>query len=476
MMQTPMPPSMCLRCLKRSLNAIETSIPNNAIQRSAFSTTTSLSAQPVQKKKGVVAKPASRAGKTLRLNKNKRASTTRPPAVGERKALRKRVVLSNTNALEIQGLPDLDVGNINSQVLQKYQGSVLGLKNPTVDALRAAEAFKPTQGWSLFRRPATLIRKETVDVAGDIEWVAAAKAGRTVRKVIYGERDSGKSVLQLQAMAMASLRNWVVVHIPEAQDLVNAHTSYEPIETEDGTMYVQPHYTAKLLDNIAKANRNLLETLKMKQQHKLPISLPANSTLLKLAELGARDPDAAWPVWQAFWTELTAPGDDLPPVFYSLDGFDHVSRLSAYLNSDVQPIHAHELTLVKHFIDMLSGKTPLPNGGVMLAAVSESNKASAHTLHHCIKRNEAIQSKKPAPAGDPYVAYDKWVQDAVATVGVTKLKGLSKEEARGVMQYYAQSGMLRNGVTENLVSETWTLSGGGIIGQIERGTVQALRA
>lgn len=471
-----MPSSMCLRCLKPSLTSIKTPAATlNAALRAAFSTSDSLHAQAVKKKGAVVAKATGKATKTLRLTRNKRVANTRPPAVGERKALRKKLVLSNTNALEIKGLPDFDSRNIPTEVLQKSEQKVLGLQNATVDALRALEAFKPTQGWSLFRRPATLVRKETVELAGDMEWIMEAPSGRTVRKLLYGERGSGKSLLQLQALAMASLRNWIVVHIPEAKDLTNAHTAYEPVETEHGTMYVQPRYTAKLLENTAKANETILEKAIVRQQHSLPFALPPRCTLLRLAQLGARDPDCAWPVWQALWAEFNASGARLPPLLYALDGFDHISRDSAYLNPNVKPIHAHELGLVNHFIHLLSGMTALPNGGMILAAVSESNRASAHTLHRAIKRNQAIQRKKTPPSWDPYIAHDKRVQEAMKTVGVTKVPGLSKDEARGVMEYYARSGMLRSTVTEGLVSEAWTLSGGGIIGQIEKGTVKAMR-
>ncbi|CZT18162.1 related to ribosomal protein [Ramularia collo-cygni] len=479
-MQPGMSSSMCLRCLRRSLGQIESSQPANAtaVSRAAFSTSSSLSAQPV-KKKAVAGRPAASAGKTLRLTKNKRAATTRPPAIGERRELRKRVVLSNTNALEVK-LQDLKTATTRSSQLHELQGKVLGVGKETVDALSALEVFKPTQGWSLFHRPATLVRKETVEISGDIEWIAEALSkpdipSRTVRKVLFGERGSGKSVLQLQALAMASLRKWVVVHIPEAKDLTNAHTSYQPITTPDGTIYIQPHYTAKLLGNIAKANQEVLAKLKMTKDHKLPMQLPPKTTLARLAELGANDPEVAWPVWEALWSELLAKdnGQQLPPVVFCLDGVDHVMRLSAYLNPEAEPIHAHELALVRHFVGILSGKTALPNGGMVLAATSESNRAAAHTLDHCLQRNLAIQEEKEPPIWDPYTAHDKWVQEAMETVRAQKVLGLSKAEARGIMEYYAHSGMMRQTVTDGLVSEKWTLAGGGIIGQVENGSVRA---
>jgi small subunit ribosomal protein S29 len=49
---------------------------------------------------------------------------------------------------------------------------------------------------------------------------------------------------------------------------------------------------------------------------------------------------------------------------------------------------------------------------------------------------------------------------------------LSKAEAKGLMEYYAMSGVLRGSVTERFVSEKWSLSGGGIIGELESAAVR----
>lgn len=217
--RTPIPnmaSSICLRCLSRPLVQAEQTVARPAIasQASSFSTSTPLSANP-PKKKGAPIGLAKKGGTSYKQGRvggkaGKSAGGARNAGSGERKMLRKRVVLSNTNALEIQGMQDFtaenlaDAGRLNQ---------VMGLSNETVDALRANEAFKPTQGWSMFRRPATLVRKETVDMGQLVE-----KAEKnTARKVIYGDRGSGKSVLMLQAMAMAHLKNWVVIHIPEGK-------------------------------------------------------------------------------------------------------------------------------------------------------------------------------------------------------------------------------------------------------------------
>ena len=186
--------SICSRCISRSYLSIETptisSPAVNAVQRAAFSTTPSLAANP-PKKKGAVAKPTSRQGTTLRLSKNKRETTGRPPAPGERKALRKKIVLSNTNALEVQGLQELNVENGKAAKLAEFEGQVLGLTDENVEALRALDAFKHTQGWNLFRRPATVIRKDTVAIARALE---DAESGKKVfKRVLFGEKEIGRA-------------------------------------------------------------------------------------------------------------------------------------------------------------------------------------------------------------------------------------------------------------------------------------------
>lgn len=98
---------------------------------------------------------------------------------------------------------------------ENLRGHVLGIPGPVVDQLRAVEAFKVAQGWPLFRRPAMLMRKDTLELAKDIEDISARTQDKIIRRVLVGERGSGKTVMLLQAMTMAFLKGWVVINIPE---------------------------------------------------------------------------------------------------------------------------------------------------------------------------------------------------------------------------------------------------------------------
>lgn len=135
--------------------------------------------------------------------------------IGERKALRKRIVLSNTNALEVQGIQDL---NLHNMAEQSQIGQVLGLNGGLLDQLREINAFKPTQNWNMFRKPGTLIRRESVELARTLMDVMAGYAEdkpRTVRQIVAGDRGTGKSLMLLQVAAMAFLNEWVVINVPE---------------------------------------------------------------------------------------------------------------------------------------------------------------------------------------------------------------------------------------------------------------------
>ena len=75
---------------------------------------------------------------------------------------------------------------------------------------------------------------------------------------------------------------------------------------------------------------------------------------------------------------------------------------------------------------------------------------------------------------DPFKKYDERVLGVFQRGGmqVKRMEGLSKEEARGLMEYWARSGVVRHTVDEGYVGEKWSLSGGGCVGELERAVVR----
>lgn len=227
--------SICWRCLStpsphQTLRQATLRSPHiTHIPALAFSTTPISHRIPVSAGQKTGAKIAPRKGtKTLIIGKKKQVADNRArrPAPGERKALRKRIVLSNVNALSVPDMQDINEENMFDR---RLEGKVLGLSNDLVDRLRAVEAFKSSQGWGLFSRPGTLMRRETLDMGKMVADMSSGDGARkTVRKVVVGERGSGKSIMLLQGMAMAMLKGWTVINLPEGTYLCLLYVENTP--------------------------------------------------------------------------------------------------------------------------------------------------------------------------------------------------------------------------------------------------------
>ncbi|KAG6007418.1 hypothetical protein E4U21_006007 [Claviceps maximensis] len=409
--------------------------------------------------------------KTKRTFKKKtNIVSVKKPNPGERKAFRKRIQLSNNSALSVEGIDDLSPAALADPT---SAGKMLAIPDKVVDQLRALEAFKTTQTWNLFRRPHFLVRQETVELmrrmAGSVDEKEALKC------VIRGSKLSGKSMTLLQAMAYGLINEWVVLHIPEGQDLTNGNTEFSPIEGTRPMQFAQPVYCLKLLQNIYKANKAVLEKLPLQQDwSRLSSHLVKDTTSLADLVLSAKESEYAWPTLSALWSELTQPGR--PPVLFALDGLAHLNMMSDYRDPSYKQVHAHDLLLVRLFIDALSGKTKLPNGGAVVAATSDNNTYYHPSQELALSQLEAGQAGREIPKPDPYERkYDDRVYDALKNSHVLRVGCLTRHDARVLMEYWGASGMLRSVLDSRTVSEKWTLGGHGIVGEMERVSLMTMR-
>lgn len=215
-----MPPPPCWRCSSKPHILFYPSVP---VYRPASFTTSAVQGQrrppvPTNKslafKRGADRSQGPRKGVKATFIKRKSERTKhKKPAVGERLALRKRIVLSNNNAIAVKDVPEFGVESIGDE---QWHGQVVGLTVPMVGQLRAVNAFKRTQNWGLFRNPTMLVRRETVEYGRLFKEMSKQPENpRTIRRILVGERGSGKSMMLLQAMTMAFLNNWVVINLPE---------------------------------------------------------------------------------------------------------------------------------------------------------------------------------------------------------------------------------------------------------------------
>lgn len=241
-------------------------------------------------------------------------------------------------------------------------------------------------------------------------------------------------------------------------------------------MYIQPQLAADLLAKIHKANATLLSEMQLAHTHKFDIPIQSNISLARLVELGTTDLDLAYPVWQAFLKEITTASQEgkglqRPPVLLSIDNVAHMMRFSGYVDPKMKPIHAQELAIVADLSRVLGGNIALGNGGIVLAATSCSNRPATPLFDHLIAEKIAASRGLAPPRWNPFAARDSRVESAVQGTEIMRVGGISKKETKSLMEYYAMSGLMRRFVANHLVGEKWAVSGGGIIGALERACV-----
>jgi len=234
----------------------------------------------------------------------------------------------------------------------------------------------------------------------------------------------------------------------------------------------------RLLGNILKASAPLLDRLTTAREHpSLPAALPVGSSMSDLIRV-AKEADHAWAVFMALWAELTDPSVPRPPLLFALDGLSHVMQVSGYRSPAFEPIHAHDLALVRLFADALSGAdaAALPHGGAVLAATTRGNTRKVVSVDLALAQRLAEQERRVVPAADPFCrAYDARVDAALRNVRVLPLRGVDRVEARALMEYWAASGVMRSRVTGETVADRWSVGGGGIVGEMERASLLTMR-
>ncbi|PWW75282.1 hypothetical protein C7212DRAFT_358157 [Tuber magnatum] len=421
-----------------------------------FTTTPPFSAKPLKPKGPPTSSKMNPGKQRMQSNKvhvKKKPILVQKPAyeVGQRKELRKRIVLSNTNAIPVV-LPTMTADLIGNE---DAAGAMFALPSgegdTIVDRLRALEAFQTKQHWPFFYRPCTLFRRETVEVGRLLErvvkWEAAGEDGRVnERAILHGYYGCGRSILLLQAMTWALQKEWIVIAIPNAQDLVIGHTEYE--FEGSSHLWLQKASTTDLLNRVLKANRKALKGMKLSQSYRLGRidEVRKGDSMERVLETAVLDPLLAWDAFNVLLGELGLPGS--PPALFTLDNLNQISIPSKYRDQAFNAIHSHDLALPNAFLAYLSGKRGF-HKGVILAATS--SKCS---------RTLALDAALECREVDPYERLDPRIGPSIEGAQIIRVDSLSKEEAKGLMDYYNQSGIMKDPVDIATFNEKYAVSAG----------------
>lgn len=337
------------------------------------------------------------------------------------------------------------LGELLAQDLESKTSTVLLYNTETQQKLSGLGAFKRYQHHELFRSPVSMVTENTVGLYD--RFVSKLNGpSKNNRLCLLGEKGVGKSTLlgQTQALALSKLdRDVVLLHFDHPERIVEGSSDY--IFNKKLDKFQQPMFTKRWIQKIRAANAEVFKKMPLtrdlsfvakKVQHSLKKG--ENSVydfLLHNHDFGVFGPTQAF---QFFVEELQAHADKFP-VFVSVDNFNAlvVEPYTKYHHSDMKPVHFTEFEVGHFLANLVSGDLSFAQGGVLLAESKDLGEAK--TLRVGLGLQE----------GD---LYDKKTQcdlDYAATMarngGVEhfSVQNLSKDEARVLLQFWSQCGVLQ---------------------------------
>ena len=105
---------------------------------------------------------------------------------------------------------------------------------------------------------------------------------------------------------------------------------------------------------------------------------------------------------------------------------------------------------------------------MILATSGGGNAPNTPVWDLVLQQIQAAKAGVPLPQLAPYSTPDTQVMalatDEASMPDILRLEGLSKAELKGLLGYFARSGLFQGTVDDLTVAEKWTLSGGGNVG------------
>ena len=177
-------------------------------------------------------------------------------------------------------------------------------------------------------------------------------------------------------------------------------------------------------------------------------AFPARARMGDLVEAGSKDAAIAHEALTALLAASELRG---PPVLFVLDGLNELMLPSAYRDTGFRLVHAHDLALAHTFLAFLSGRRRFARG-LVLAATSGSGA----------RRTEALDYALSGRALPNYSKLDPRVAPSIAGADIWTVAAMKKAEARGLLEYCRDSGLLREPgpLSDEQIAQRLALSSG----------------
>ncbi|EKM50203.1 uncharacterized protein PHACADRAFT_264802 [Phanerochaete carnosa HHB-10118-sp] len=300
-------------------------------------------------------------------------------------------------------------------------------------------------------KPCSLVRDVTLSTIEKLE-TASSKSSVETRAVITGLTGSGKSYLLLQAVEYCKSKDWIVLYVPRAINLVNSSTEY--VYDARTRTYLQPEFSFQLLQRFQQVNARFLGALQLTKQFNigrraLPIGTPINE-LLNVAQ---RDKALSPFVLETLLKEVSR--QKTHPVLLAVDDFQALYCNTYYRDQQFQGVKPYHLSLPRLLLEFISGKRYFERGAVV-GAVS-----TTHTRFQTpVELREALGIPHDRPV-NPYLRREpELVEYSKGLQNITVPSQFQVAEAAALFEIWAMDNALHFSPTDEMFLSLYAQSSG----------------
>jgi small subunit ribosomal protein S29 len=354
--------------------------------------------------------------------------------------------------------PEVPADGPGSQILSENAVTAATLYQYPVNVRKSLSifgSFKRDQNHELFKERTTMIRESTSLPVLQIIEEGLASQSKNNRYCLIGERGVGKSTALAQAQALALLKGYVVIPIPNAELLVSGKS--DALFNQKYNYFAQPMYVRSWMERIAKGNKQVLETIGLSQDFKQgSASFQAHTakavkSLYNFLLEGRRRRDA-FVIMDEFLEELTIQSQ--APVLFTLDDINvFADRVySANRNADNRPIYHGDLQVPKYFLQFMSGNRSFKNGAI-IASTSGKFKIN-DTITAGLGLSQPVAYSK-------INVYDHQLASRFKGVKPLNVECYNLEETKAALDFFSNAKVIGSQVDDRLVEEKYLVSGNG---------------
>ncbi|KAJ3186696.1 37S ribosomal protein S23 mitochondrial [Gaertneriomyces sp. JEL0708] len=303
---------------------------------------------------------------------------------------------------------------------------------------------------------AFMVRQATLSVIDEVKKEATNTSQSRKFFVLDGPKGIGKSVTLLQTASHFINEGWIVIYIPQPSSYVNGTEPYEPIPNTD--RFIQAPAAQAFLRQFLTMNEKNIRSLKSSQ----------GSSLQSLLEQGVKDISKAQDVLGQLLDSLVAV-NDRKPVLVAIDQVNAFWSKTAYCDAESRPVLAHQLEIVRRFMQLLTQQKTMPNS-VCLAATDRSDTSLlAPFFSHSLTNSPTLGHSSPSPVShyrdlsqtsqrgtllsprlqpasyDPFASLSETHPKSGSLLKID-IPAYASYEMACVLKYYTESGRLRNGM------------------------------